>query len=379
MPTVDNGTSSCHRRRFLATAVGGAGAVATAHWLQPYAIAGNQPAERIKIGQIGTGHEHASAKFETFRRLTEHFEVVGIVEPDPERRKACEKISAYRGATWMTEEELFNIKGLKAVAVETAVPDSTATAARCVRAGMHIHFDKPGSETIGPFKEVLDEAARRGLAVQLGYMYRNNPAIQFCFRAVREGWLGQVFEIHAVMSVTHPVAYRQYLGQFGGGSMYIFGCHLIDLVVTMLGRPERVTPYLRQVRDDVKVYDNGLAVLEYPRATVTIRTASLEVEGYKRRQLVVCGDQGTVDLRPLETFDSRPLAPLKLRLALATPRDGYQKGYQEVTFPVTAERYDEQLIELARIIRGEIANPYPLAHELLVQEVLLAACGCPEK
>ena len=25
------------------------------------------------------------------------------------------------------------------------------------------------------------------LAVQLGYMYRNNPAVQFCFRAVREG------------------------------------------------------------------------------------------------------------------------------------------------------------------------------------------------
>ncbi len=38
-------------------------------------------------------------------------------------------------------------------------------------------------------------------------------------------------------------------------------------------------------------------------------------------------------------------------------------------------RYDDQLIELARIIRGEIENPYPLAHELAVQEALLAACG----
>jgi predicted dehydrogenase len=376
MPTTDNSKNGCHRRRFLTTAVVGAGAVAAGHWLSPYVIAGDPPSERIKIGQIGTGHEHASAKFATFRRLTDHYEVVGIVESDPKRRKACENESAYRGAKWMTEEELFNTKGLKAVAVENAVPDVTATAARCVKAGMHIHFDKPGSEMIGPFKEVLDEAGRRGLAVQLGYMYRNNPAIQFSFRAVREGWLGQVFEIDAVMSVTHPAAYRQYLGQFRGGSMYIFGCHLIDLVVTMLGRPDRVTPYLRQVRDDVKVCDNGLAVLEYPRATVTIRTASLEVDGYKRRQLVVCGDGGTVDLRPLETFDTRPWEPLKLRLALAKARDGYKQGYQDVGFPVKSDRYDDQLIELARIIRGEIANPYPLAHELLVQEVLLAACGC---
>ena len=74
------------------------------------------------------------------------------------------------------------------------------TAARCIDAGMHMHLDKPGSETIGPFKKLLDEAGRRGLAVQLGYMYRNNPAIQFCLRAVREGWLGQIFEVHAVMS-----------------------------------------------------------------------------------------------------------------------------------------------------------------------------------
>ena len=40
-------------------------------------------------------------------------------------------------------------------------------------------------------------------------------------------------------------------------------------------------------------------------------------------------------------------------------------------------RYDEQLRELARIVRGEIANPYPLAHELMVQETLLAAIDYP--
>jgi len=141
----------------------------------------------------------------------------------------------------------------------------------------------------------------------------------------------------------------------------------------MLGKPDRVTSYQRQIQPDVQVYDNGLAVLEYPRTTVTIRTASLEVEGYRRRQLVVCGDRGTIDIRPLETLDIHPPVPLKLQLTLATPRDSYKKGCQEVTFPPLPGRYDDQLIELARVIRGEIANPYPLAHELLVQEVLLSA------
>ena len=196
------------------------GVVAAEPWLQPCAIAGDRPQERIKIGQIGTEHEHASGKMETFRKLTEHYEVVGIVESDPALRKKHEKDPVYRDLKWMTEEELFNTKGLQAVAVETKIRDLVPTAARCIAAGMHMHLDKPGSETIGPFKKLLDEAGRRGLAVQLGYMYRNNPAIQFCLRAVREGWLGQVFEVHAVMSRKDSLAYRTWLGQFPGGAMY---------------------------------------------------------------------------------------------------------------------------------------------------------------
>lgn len=371
----DNGFRD--RRGFLATAVGAA-AVAAGPWSHLNAIAGTQTKERIKIGQIGTEHEHGSGKMSTLRKLTDNFEVVGVVEPDPAIRAKLANDPIYRGLNWMTEEELFNVKGLKAVAVETKVPDLVRTAARCIKAGMHIHLDKPGSETIGPFQKLIEDAGQRRLTVQLGYMYRNNPAVQFCFRAVREGWLGQIFEVHAVMSRPHPVAYRKYLSHFRGGTTYIFGCHLIDLVVALLGKPDRVVPFLRQTRDDVKVFDNGLVVLEYPRTTVTVRTASLEVEGYQRRQLVVCGDQGTIDIRPLETLDLRPPQPPKLQLALANARDSFKKGYQDVTFPPMPGRYDVQLIEFARIIRGEIANPFPLAHELLVQQVLLAACGCPE-
>lgn len=365
-------------RRQLLTAAAGLGAAAAAQWHLPIAAGAGAAPERIKIGQIGTEHEHAP-KMSTLRKLTEHYEVVGIVEPDPALRKKHENDPVYRGLKWMTEEQLLNTQGLRAVAVETKIRDLVPTAARCVAAGMHLHLDKPGSETIGPFRAVLDEAGRRGLTVQLGYMYRNNPAIQFCLRAVREGWLGQIFEVDAVMNRKDPVGYRTWLGQFPGGAMYNFGCHMIDLVVSVLGKPDRITPYLRQTLSDAKVSDNCLAVFEYPRATATVRTAVIEVEGYRRRQLVVCGDQGTIDIRPLETFATGPKDPLKLQMALAQPRGSYKKGYQEIVFPPMPGRYDDQLIELARVIRGEIANPYPLAHELLVQECLLPACGLPLK
>ena len=360
-----------NRREFL-TRIAGAGAVAASTpWLASRALAADKPKERIKVGQIGIGHNHASAKMATFRKLSDHYEVVGVVEPDPEWRKKRGNQSAYRDLPWMTEEQLLNTKGLQAVAVEVDPGDDHLMdiTARCIDAGMHVHLDKPGGESFSAFKKVLDEAGRRQLAVQLGYMYRYNPAIQLCFQAVREGWLGRIFEVHAVMSKAQPLAYRQWLSQFHGGTMFIFGCHMIDLVIAMLGKPDRVTPYQRQTQPEVDLLDNGLAVLEYERTTATVRTASLEVGGYERRQLVVCGDEGTIEIRPLE--------PPKMSIRLAKPQGSFKKGDQEVALPPIPGRYDEHLIDLARIIRGEIENPYPLEHELILQETLLQAAAYP--
>jgi predicted dehydrogenase len=373
--------STFDRRHLLTTAAGAGAALALGRWLEPTVTAADARSQRVKIGQIGTGHEHASGKMSTLRNLGDHYEVVGIAEPDPELRKQCENHPVYRGLTWMTEEQLLNTPGLQAVAVEVDSDDDQLMdiAGRCIDSGLHIHLDKPGGESYSKFKRVLDEAGRRNLTVQLGYMYRNNPAVQFCLHAVRQGWLGQVFEVDCVMSKHSGVGYRKYLAQFRGGTMFIYACHLIDLVVSLMGKPDRIVAFPRQTRSDVgiEMCDNGLIVFEYPRTTATIRTCSLEVDGYRRRQLVVCGDEGTVDIRPLETLDIQPPQQLKLQLALSQDRDSYKKGYQEVSFPPPPGRYDYQLIELARIIQGKIENPYPLQHELLVQECLLKACGYP--
>lgn len=330
----------------------------------------SQARERIKVGQIGIGHNHASEKMNTLRKLSDLYEVVGVVEPDPEWRRQRGNLPAYEGLNWMTEEELLATPGLQVVAVETDGFDLLPTAARCIAAGKHIHLDKPGGEEMAPFRELIEEAGRKRLAVQLGYMYRSNPAVQLCMRAVREDWLGQVFEVHAVMSRYDDEAYRKWLGEFQAGSMYIFGSHLIDLVVAMFGKPDQIIPLSRRTRPEMDAtVDNGFAVFEYPKTIATIRAAVVEVEGYKRRHLTVCGDQGTVEIRPLE--------PPQLRLTLNRPCGGFEAGIHDVELPAMGGRYDAQLTELAHVIRGEIDNPFSLEHELLVQECLLKACGIP--
>ncbi|MCE5219418.1 Gfo/Idh/MocA family oxidoreductase [bacterium] len=326
----------------------------------------------IKIGQIGTGHEHASGKMDALRGLTEFYEVVGVV---PEENPDWHSPRSYEGVPVMTEEQLFSTPGLQAVAVETNMPDLAATAIRCMERGLHMHMDKPGSETLEPFRRLIEGCRARGVAIQLGYMYRTNPAINLCFRALREGWLGDIFEVHAVMSRYDGDNYRRFLSGYPGGAMYVFGSHLIDLTVAMLGRPDNVVPFQQSTRDD-GLMDNGLAVLEYPRATATIRSAITEVDGMKHRRLIVCGTKGTAEICPLEKlWDRQRLDPLHVRLTLFEDNPEYKAGTHLIDVGAMNGRYEDQLIELARIINGETENPYPYEHELVVEETLLAAAG----
>lgn len=326
--------------------------------------------KRIKIGQLGIGHNHGSAKMESFRKLKDDYEVVGVVEPDPAWRKKREKEKAYQGLKWMTEEELFSVKGLQLVSVETDVPELTAAALRCVRNGFHVHVDKPGNESCRAFDALLDEAEKRRLAVQMAYMFRGNPAMQFCIKAVREGLIGRVYAIHGDMSRYLWPDYLRWVCQFKGGNTYIFGSHLVDLIVSMLGEPRKITPYLTKTDPSFAGPDTGLVVMEYPNCVTSFRTSALDADAEKRRSLTVCGDRGTIEIRPLEH-------PTVLQLSLKDDHPPYKKGTQPLKFPPMIDRYSNQLLELAQVIRGEIDNPYPIAHERLVNRCVLLASGVP--
>src|SRR5438067_4015490 len=133
------------------------------------------PRPRIKVGQIGVGHAHAT-KLSVYRASPD-YEVVGVVEPDEELRKRAADAPPYRGLKWLTRDQLLATPGLQAVLVETRVRDLLDAAEACVAAGKHIHIDKPAGESLPQLRRVLDTAAKKNLLVQMGYMYRYNPAV----------------------------------------------------------------------------------------------------------------------------------------------------------------------------------------------------------
>lgn len=327
------------------------------------AASGSVAKPRIKVGQIGVGHAHAT-KLKVFRASPD-YEVVGVVEPDEALRREAKSNAAYRGVPWMTQEELLAAPGLQAVLVEMRVRDSLDVAEACVAAGKHIHLDKPAGESLPRFRRILDAAAKRKLVVQMGYMYRYNPAVRLMRDFLQRGWLGEPFEVHTVMSKVVPPERRGPIGEYKGGIMFELGCHLIDLVVGVLGKPDKVTPYSRRVvESDDQLMDNMLAVFEYPRALATVKSSAVEVAGQRRRRFSLCGTEGTFHIQPLDS----PAA----RVTLSKGRGKYAQGFQELAFP-KFRRYEGDAADMARMIRGEKPNDFSCDHDLAVQTAVLEA------
>lgn len=325
---------------------------------------------KIKIGQIGIGHNHGEGKMSAVRKFPELFEVVGYSEKNTDWINKRAGFECYKDLPRLSAEEI--IEKCDAVIVESDVWNLTKYAKMCVDAGKHIHMDKPASGTLEQFREVLDTAKAGNLVVQMGYMYRYNPAIKMCIDDFKAGKLGEIYSINAEMSTFHGPAYKKWLTNFKGGIMYILGSHLVDLIVYMMGEPQKITSFLKHTGlDGVDFEDNNLAVLEYEKCLARVFVSSVEVNGWGRRQFVVSGSKGTYNIMPIE----RKCTVTYSDTSIATNGYADMKQYIEVPDVQNNIRYDVMMQDFYEYIKGTKTNPFSYEHDYLVQKVLYEICG----
>jgi hypothetical protein len=64
-----------------------------------------------------------------------------------------------------------------------------------------------------------------------------------------------------------------------------------------------------------------------------------------------------------------------MRIALDRPRGRFKKGFQDVPLPKTTDRYVEEFIEFAKVIRGEKKLAWDSQHDLAVHAAVLLGGG----
>lgn len=337
---------------------------------------------KIKIAQIGMNrYSHAPHIFDTMKLHPEVFDLVGYAVVEDERQTCAKNIEKhFAGYPELSLEQILSDPTIEAVAVETDEIHLLKYAQMAADAGKHIHMEKPGSQSLADFKRLIDTMRKSGKVFHTGYMYRYNPFIADAIARAKAGELGRIWSVEAHMSRLDPLAVREWLAAFRGGMMFYLGCHLVDLVMQIQGVPEHVTAFNTATgQGGVDTEDFGFAVLQYPKATSVIRTAATEVGGMRRRQLVICGEKGTIEIKPLEQHApnaTEDYMKINKKVEVHLSEDGSQIREEFESEPF--QRYRAMMLSFAKMVRGEMENPNTLDYELSLFETVLKCCGIDE-
>ena len=345
---------------------------------------------RLKVAQIGVQHDHANVIYRSITHLSDIFDVVGIaVEPDEDSRPNPVVVQGingplYNGHNLMTVEEIFNIPDLDAVIIETNEIASVKYALMAAERGIAVHLDKPGGLVLADFEKLVETVKKNNVPFHTGYMYRYNPAVIEALKIVKSGEIGEVCSVEAQMNCLHSAQKRQWLESFPGGMLFFLGCHLVDLVISFHGFPKEVVPLSTSTGfDGVTANDMGMAIFKYDNGNSFIKTSAAEPCGFLRRQLVITGEKGTIEINPIEMYAAKTKFDnhtCKMRVS------SKEHGVDIASWHTIGEwkefdlfdRYNNMMKSFAEMVRGEKVNPYTPDYELEVYKHVLRACGSNE-
>lgn len=328
--------------------------------------------KRIKIAQIGMNtNSHCHQIFNSLVKQSDLFEIAGYVLPEKERERLPHLMSVLDGYRELTLEEVLEDPTIEAVAIETDEIYLTKYALMAACRKKHIHMEKPGGIVPAEFEKLIEEMKKSGKVFHTGYMYRYNPFVKDLIQKVKDGELGEIISVEAQMNCSHTPEVRQWLEAFPGGMMFFLGCHLVDLILQIQGKPEHIIPFNRSTgKDGVTAEDFGMAILEYPKGVSFVKTCAAERGGFIRRQLVVTGTKGTVELKPFEIAAKGGQYTDKVEY--------FDDGWHTPGAASRSElydRYDDMLAAFAKMAAGEMENPYSYEYELELYQTVLRCCG----
>lgn len=329
----------------------------------------------IKIAQIGVGnYNHGVQIWKTLIANPDFFEVVGYALPENERTVAPRAVEVFGSYPELTLEEVLINPEIEAVTIETEEKFLTKYAILAAKAGKHIYMEKPGGQSLSEFCELIETVRRNKVVLQLGYMYRYNPVVIEVMNKIKNGDLGEIISVEAQMGCYHKPVLRQWLANYKGGSTYYLGCHLIDLIMLIQGKPNKIIPMTKGTgADGVECEDFGFTLFEYPKGVSFAKVCSIEMGGYFRRGLCITGTKANAYIYPFEEGTEE-----KMTTTLNYCDAPSFSAKSQVTVCKPFNRYENMMKSFAKCVTGEMQNPYSLNYELELYKTILFSCGVCE-
>ena len=327
----------------------------------------------MKLGMLGMHHSHAPGIVRQVAAHPDEFELVAF--HDPEESVVSERarewgplLPSFR--TYASADEFLSVD-LDGVVVEGRVWDNLKWARLALESGRPVLLEKPAGTDMEEFASLVALAKQKRLHLQMLYLFRYMSAVVEMRSQARSGALGDIYEFRGRLP-KELENYSDNTASFDwhpGGIFFEMAGHLIDMMVTLLGTPHGVTPFMNHHHSTPGDFiDNGVAVVEFDRGLGVVEVPALEVAP-KARRIEVYGTRGACVIPNLGSGH--------LANDATQPVDVYHEGESEwKRLPLPAATLQvADLREFVACVRGERDPEFTKDHDLCVQETLLRACG----
>jgi scyllo-inositol 2-dehydrogenase (NADP+) len=304
----------------------------------------------VGLGKMGLSHLAMVNGIDKFR-------VVAMCDSSTMVGGVLEKYSGIRYVSKF--EDVIAIEDLDAVVIATPTVTHEPMVRAALERGLHVFCEKPLSLSPLVSEQLAALATEKGLVAQVGYHNRFIGTFMEVKRLIASGALGEVR--HVLAEAYGPVVvrrakptWRSKAGQ-GGGCLYDYAAHPLNLLNWYFGRPEAVTSAALKTTLSAEVDDEVYAMLGFPggiTSQVSVNWTDTSVRKMSTR-ISIWGEAGKIyaDRQEIQVFLNGN-APIP---------EGYDDGWTvkyitdltpPVSFYLRGEEYSAQLEGFARAVEG---------------------------
>lgn len=246
----------------------------------------------LRVGVVGCGGQGTALAAAVVRSA--QLRLVACVDPDVDAARSVaatvEGVSVHASI-----EELLETADVDAVLIATPHHLLAPLALAAIRAGKHLLVEKPVALDAAEAREVEFAAASAGVTCMAGYSFRYGMAQQV-HELYAAGAVGALVAITG--SIAAPSMADGWVGRpdCGGGPLLYLGCHLVDLVLWLIGRePTSVSATVTR-RTDTGLDDTSAIQLRFDEGRVAQLLVTQSAAGFSY-DLQLIGAAGSIDLR----------------------------------------------------------------------------------
>lgn len=281
-------------------------------------------------------------------RALRNVELVGVVDSTD---YLLDILNKYTGSpTYSTLEKMLDEARPDAILIATPTGSHAALVRSALERGVHVFCEKPLTLSAAESEQLASLAAERGLVAQVGYHNRFIATFQEIKRLLEQNAIGHV--THVLAEAYGPVVLKSKGSTWrskrasGGGCLYDYAAHPLDLVHWYLGSPTNVRGSVLNSIFSADTDDEVYATLDYPDGVSVQLSVNWSDESYRKMStsMTISGSQGRIvaDRQEIRVY---------LREGADVPA-GYRVGWntkyttdltEQVSFYLRGEEYSAQL------------------------------------